>query len=112
MPVLTILLRYGADGTNRRKVIKNAFRVILENIIPSLHRIFLYYLKKRKDIPKEDISARLKKVKATKKALAEMEPKDKLFYEFLAKLDLNKEQKKIFNDKCDELDKIAEKYCM
>lgn len=39
-----------------------------------------------------------------------MEPKDKLFYEFLAKLDLNKEQKKIFNDKCDELDKIAEKY--
>lgn len=59
---------------------------------------------------KGEISARLKKVKATKKALAEMQPDDKLFYQFLATLDLDKDQKKIFNDKCDELDKIAKKY--
>ena len=52
----------------------------------------------------------MKKVLATKKAISEMSEEDKLFYEFLAKIDFTKEQKKVFNDQSEELWIIREKY--
>lgn len=102
--------RYGADGSERRKVIKHAFRVIFDNIIPDVHKVFIYHNKRKKQISKDEYTVRMKKLKSTKKAAYELNDQDKLFYEFLVSIGLNKDQKREFKERCEELDVISEQY--
>jgi len=101
---------YGADGCERRKVIKNAFKVLFDNIIPDIHKIFIFYTNKRKQISKEELAQRIKKLKATKKAATELSEEDRLFYEFITKINLTKEQRRLFKGKTEELEEISLKY--
>ena len=52
----------------------------------------------------------MKKIRSTKKALAELNEEDRIFYEFISKINLSKEQKKLFKEKSIELDSICQKY--
>jgi len=106
------LYRYGADGIERRKVLKNAFKVIYDNIIPDTHKPFIFHIKHRKTVSKEELSAKMKKLKATKKAASELNEKDRLFYTLLTTIDLTKEQKKLFKIKSEELNNIVGQYDM
>lgn len=107
-----MLHSYGADGIERRKVIKNAFKVICESIIPSTHRAFICHAKLWKHFDKETIAEKMKKLKATKKAQLELCEEEKIFYNFLLAVNLDKEQKKQYKVKCDELTKLADEYEM
>jgi hypothetical protein len=102
--------RYGASGTERRKVIKHAFKVIFDNIIPDVHKLFIHHNKFRKTVPREEITQKMKKLKVTKKAQNELEGEEKLFYELLVTMDLDKDQKKKSNILLNELDCISEQY--
>lgn len=84
--------------------------MIFDNIVPDIHKVFIYNIKRQKEIPKEEFSKTMKKIKSTKKALSEIKEEDRLYYEFLVKLNMNKDQKKVFKDKSIELESITQKY--
>lgn len=86
--------------------------MIFDNIVPDIHKVFIYHTKRQKEIPKEEFSKTMKKIKCTKKALSELKEEDRLFYEFLIKIDMDKEQKKLFKEKSVELEAITQKYRM
>lgn len=84
--------------------------MIFDNLIPDVHKCFIYYGKYRRKITKEEFAIKMKKLKATKKAMSELEGEDKLFYELLMALNLDKEQKKQMKVHSNELDIITEQY--
>jgi hypothetical protein len=105
-----LLNRYGANGTERRKVIKHAFKVIFDNIIPDIHKVFIHYNKYGKKISREEVSQKVKKLKVTKKAVNELEGEEKMFYDLLLSLNLTKEQKKESHVYFQELDGVVDQY--
>lgn len=52
----------------------------------------------------------MKKLRATKKAQTELTEEEKVFYNFLLAVNLDKDQKKFFKLKAEELMLIAEEY--
>ena len=74
--------------------------------------MFIHYNKHSKKIPKEEISQKLKKLKVTKKAVNELEGEEKMFYDLLLAVNLDKDQKKESNIHFQELDGIVEEYHM
>mmetsp|Transcript_7800 Transcript_7800/g.7366 ORF Transcript_7800/g.7366 Transcript_7800/m.7366 type:complete len:270 (-) Transcript_7800:236-1045(-) len=103
--------KFGSDGTERRKVIKHAFKVIFDNLLPDSHKLFMYYNKVANLIPKEEVAAKLKKLKGSKRAASELagDPHE-LFYGLLQALDLDKEQKKQFSESQMNLYSIYKEY--
>lgn len=56
------------------------------------------------------MAEKLKKLKATKKAAKELTDKEKLFYFFITSVDMDKEQKKMFKLKSEQLSLIIDQY--
>lgn len=75
-----------------------------------MHKVFIYHNKYSKKITKEEFKERMKKLKATKKAAAELNDQDKIFYELLITIGLTKDQKKDFRGLRSELDTITDQY--
>ena len=84
--------------------------VIFDNVLPDMHKVFLHFNFYRKLVSKEEVSLKMKKLRATKKAITELEGEEKLFYELLLVLSLDKDQKKKINMLQLELDGIALEY--
>lgn len=91
-------------------MIKNAFKVIFNNIIPDTHKPYINYVRQKRLIPKEEITEKFKRLKMTKKANDELSDKEKIFYGLLTTLDLDKEQRKMFKLKVKELENITDQY--
>jgi hypothetical protein len=91
-------------------VIKHAFKVLFDNMIPGMHKVFIHHNQFKKKIPDREFSEKLKRLKSTKKAVSELENADKAFYEFFLSLSLTKEQRREFKSKSVELDEISKQY--
>lgn len=73
--------------------------------------MFMYYNKMAGQISKEEVAAKMKKLKGTKKAASELVGDDQeLFYGFLLALDLDKEQKRQFAQSQSALYSIYKEY--
>ncbi|CAI2387074.1 unnamed protein product [Moneuplotes crassus] len=105
-----ISTKFGADGTERRKVIKHAFKVIFDNLVPDAHKLFMQYNKMSKRVSREEIAAKMKKLKATKKAANELNGNEEIFYGLLLALNLDKDQKRSLAESQEYMHSIFTEY--
>ena len=84
--------------------------MIFDNIIPDTHKPFVNLIKQKEQTPKEVISEKLKRLKATKKASNELSDPEKVFYNLILAIDLDKEQNKMFKLKNKEMSNLLDQY--